>query len=64
MFQSPKTNLTTLEKNNNKPPVLLAIIYLSNRKVDEAKILCKDALSINLTLSQFLDESITTIKRS
>jgi hypothetical protein len=45
MFQSPKTNLTTLKKNNNKPLVLLAIIYLSNRKVDEVEILCEDVLS-------------------
>jgi len=52
--------LITLKTNDNKLPLL----YISNRKFDEAKIWYEDALNTNLTLSQFLNKSVVTIKKS
>jgi len=57
MFQNPKANSTHWKKTTTNHST-------SNRKVGELKILCEDALSINLTLSQFISKSIDAIKRS
>jgi hypothetical protein len=59
----PESQFNTLRKNDNKS-LYFQQLYISNRKVGEPKILCEDALSINLTLSQFISKSIYAIKRS
>ncbi len=38
-------------------------LNFSNKKFNEAKIICEDAFNINLTLFQFLNESIVVVKR-
>jgi len=45
-------------------PFYFQQLYLSNKKVDEAKNLCEDALNTNITLFQFLNKSIPIVKRS
>jgi hypothetical protein len=51
-----ESQFDTLRKNENKS-LYFQQLYISNRKVGKPKILCEDALSINLTLFQFIGKS-------
>jgi hypothetical protein len=62
MFQILKTNWTTLGKTITNP-LYFQNLYHSNKKVDEAEILCENSLNI-LTLVQILCESIVAVNRS